>query len=288
MKFNRPVLKRASGTIKMVMADMLTREKSDREGWEAVGKALLEARTQFANPLQFGAWIKTEGISEIPGLATSASRSDCIWLAEYPLCAGLVPPDISNPRGVRQAWRKLLAASAKDWAGAGVALETAADHVMKETHAPYDTAIEALHAAASQSLHKPKVSPIGYLPVTKQEATLHKALVKAKKQGVTVEQLLDMAEAVGFAVYALAPTTSTWTPPPEAITTSMRYEHALAVALSEGMLPMDIDAILPVVTYFNAEMAYERARRALELAKDKAFDLEEAKAMVKDVYLGDF
>lgn len=268
---------------------MLARAAADdRVVWTTVGKALLEAREQFPNPVQFGMWIKAEEIDKIPGLATASSRSDCIWLAERPLCASLISVEITNPRGVRQAWRKLLVASAKAWGASGAVYESAVHHVMAETHASEAEAQGALGLVASIEPTPMPYYVVGVVPVTKTEAALFKALVKAKKAGLVTQQVLDAAASAGFAVTPPVAPAHPWTPPEDAATPIDRFEHALRMALIEGVMPAEIDALIPTVTYYNAEMAYERARSALELAKEQAFDLEEAKAMVKDVYLGDF
>ena len=289
----KQTLKRISGTIKSAMQELLARGKDERAGWVAVGEALLEARGQFPDaPLHFGAWIKGEGISSIPGLATASSRSDCIWMAEFPLCAALVPVAISNPRAVRAAWRLLLVKSAKDWAGAGVSFATAVHHVMNETFCTEAEAEGAVGYATSQALD---LLPHPPTPAVGKVAALRKALERAKKGGLNPAQVIEVASLVyqqGVFSWAMEAVSMhiphPWTPPADYDTPELRFEHAIRMALVDGMQPLDVDGLVPTVAYFNYEEAAERARRALEFAKEKAFDLEEAKAMVKDVYLGDF
>lgn len=283
------LLKRASAGVHAALHEMLTREHDLRHGWEQIGAALLLARNQFEHTHKFGAWVSSEGLDKLPGLASAASRSDCIWLAERPLCAALVPGKFSHPRKIREFWRGLLAKSAMTWTQSGALPESILHHVTQETHATDEEAMAALHAAQKtlQAVLQPK-DALAAVPVTKAEAALLAAMVRAKKAGVNDDQFRDVAACAGFAVHPPAKPEHPWTPPEEADTPALRFEFALKMALIEGVMPAEIDAMIPTVTYYNADMAAERFRAALALAKEQALDLDEAKAIVKDCYLGDF
>jgi hypothetical protein len=62
--------------------DVASGGKRTREGWRKYGEALLEARAVYPSNQDYNQWIADNEL-DVPPAASSATRSDAVWLAEH-------------------------------------------------------------------------------------------------------------------------------------------------------------------------------------------------------------
>lgn len=202
--------------IKAQAAFLRDSEVSKRSQWAAIGADLLTAREACLSTQEFGAWIHASGIGAMPGLDTAASRSDVIWLAEYPDRAAKIDESISGPRYIRQKWRSLFATSCQVEADALAILdavedpdvEAAADGVAEKTGCTQADAFAEIKRLIeiAQDEGEPDIAA----SVAKALPKLKKALQAAADAGVTHDMLCINAGGVwgGFFSWSHKPAPS--------------------------------------------------------------------------------
>lgn len=209
-------------------------EVSKRSHWAAIGADLLTARESSLSTLEFGAWILESGIASMPGLDSSAARSDVIWLAEYPDRAVKIDEAISNPRYIRQKWRHLFASSCSIEADALSILdsvddpdiEAAADGVAENTGATQADAFAEIKRLIeiAQDEGEPDIAA----SVAKAIPKLKKALQAAADAGVTHDMLCVNAGGVWGGFFA-------WSHQPAPTTVPEALHLAVALANDESL-----------------------------------------------------
>jgi hypothetical protein len=102
--------------IKNRIGDLATHEKRSLELWAEIGQHRAGAKQLRPNTKEFGAWIRDQGIKQLPGLESNGSISDAIWCAESPTAVAEVVakyPNCRNPRAIRAKWLKAHPESVK-------------------------------------------------------------------------------------------------------------------------------------------------------------------------------